>query len=98
VAKLQFHPEAEAEYSDAVLWYEERSPRASARFEVEVERALDRILEAPHSFPRYDAIHRFALVRRFPYSAVYQITEGTVYVVAMAHSSRSPGYWKNRVS
>jgi hypothetical protein len=37
MVELSFHPEAQAEYAAAIRWYQERSPRASARFEAEVE-------------------------------------------------------------
>jgi plasmid stabilization system protein ParE len=59
VAEVVFHPEAKAEYVDAIIWYEQRSARASDRFEAEVETALDRICAAPDSFPRYEDVHRF---------------------------------------
>jgi plasmid stabilization system protein ParE len=35
-------------------------------------------------------------VNRFPYNVVYRIRELDIYVVAVAHSSRRPDYWKNR--
>jgi len=97
VARLLFHPEAQAEYSDAIRWYEERSERAASRFETEVEHALELIRAAPEMFPRYDDVHRFALLRRFPYSVIYRELSGQLYVIAVAHSSRSPGYWRHRV-
>jgi plasmid stabilization system protein ParE len=94
----QFHPEAQAEYSAAVRWYEEHSPRAAIRFEKEVERVLDLIVAGPDIFPKYDAENRFAIVNRFPYSVVYQVHERAVYVVAVAHASRLPDYWRDRAN
>ena len=36
-------------------------------------------------------------IRRFPFRVVY-INEGTQFtVIAVAHTSREPGYWKYRV-
>lgn len=75
---------------------ETRSPQAASRFEAEVEIVLTRIAADPESFPRYDAIHRFAIVRRFPYSVVYQAISEHIYIAAVAHSSRSLGYWQHR--
>lgn len=93
---ILFHPEAQAEYSAAVAWYQSRSPRAASRFETEVARVLALIGASPEMFPNYDDEHRFAVLHRFPYSIVYQIQSGQVYVVAVAHSSRSPGCWQGR--
>lgn len=96
MANAVFHPEAQAEYDAAVAWYQSRSPRAASRFEAEVEHVLGLIEFSPELFPSYDDDHRFAVLRRFPYSVVYQIQPGQVHVVAVAHSSRSAGYWQGR--
>ena len=93
---LIFHPEADEEYRHAYRWYEERSPRTAQRFEAEVESTLNRVSDEPQLFPKYDATHRFAIVRRFPYSVVYRTLGDRLYVIAVAHSSRSPRYWRDR--
>jgi plasmid stabilization system protein ParE len=96
VAEVAFHPEARDEYDAALIRYQARSPRAAARFEAEVERILGLIAANPDSFPAYDDEHRFAVLRRFPYSVVYQVQPDRAYVVAVAHSSRDAGYWSGR--
>ena len=45
--KLQFHPEAELELIEAALYYELQSPGLGQRFELEVRRATDLLLEHP---------------------------------------------------
>jgi plasmid stabilization system protein ParE len=96
VADIRFHPEAQAEYQVALAWYQARSPQAAARFEAETERVLGLVAANPGMFPLYDDEHRFAMLRRFPYSIVYQGQPDQIFVVAVAHSSRSPGYWQGR--
>ena len=96
VADVAFHPEAQAEYQDALAWYQTRSLRAAARFEAEVERMLGTIGSTPDLFPRYDDEHRFAVLRRYPFSLVYQVQPDRVYIIAVAHSSRSADYWQGR--
>jgi hypothetical protein len=32
----------------------------------------------------------------FPYSIVYQVQSGQIYLVAVAHASRAAGYWQGR--
>jgi hypothetical protein len=41
-------------------------------------------------------LRRFALNDRFPFSIVYSIQGDTLFVIAVAHASRRPGYWKRR--
>jgi toxin ParE1/3/4 len=35
-------------------------------------------------------------VRRFPYKVVYRVREDHIYVIAIAHARRRPGYWRGR--
>ena len=92
---VEFHPEARDDYRDASVWYRGRSPRAAERFEAEVESLLGLVAANPMLFPHYDDEHRVAMLRRFPYSVVYQVQPDRIYVIAVAHSRRSP-YWRDR--
>jgi plasmid stabilization system protein ParE len=96
VADIIFHPEAQEEYEKAMEWYQARSQRAATRFEAEVEALLGRVQLNPDSFPLYDDDHRFAAVRRFPYTLIYQVHSDRIFVVAVAHARRRPDYWKRR--
>ena len=88
MADVRFHPEAQAEYQAALAWYQARSHQAADRFEAEAEHVLDLVAANPAMFPRYDDEHRFAMLRRFPYSVVYQALPDGVYVIAVAHTRR----------
>ncbi|MEW4568585.1 type II toxin-antitoxin system RelE/ParE family toxin [Tautonia sp. JC769] len=93
---VRFHPEAQAEYQDALAWYQVRSRQAAERFEAETDRVLDLIQANPGLFPKYDEEHRFVMLRRFPYSLVYQVQPDQILVVAVAHSRRSADFWQGR--
>lgn len=58
--RVGFHPEALAEVVAAATWYRERSPAAGAAFQAEMDRAIERVLEAPERYPTY-----FADTRRY---------------------------------
>ena len=92
---IGFHPEAAEELEASVIWYSNRSPVAARRFVEEVEHALQEIVRAPTLWPRYDQARRFVL-RRYPYSVIYQERSGLIEVLAVAHAKRRPGYWKHR--
>jgi plasmid stabilization system protein ParE len=96
VISTVFHPEAQEEYQAAFAWYQAHSRRAAIRFEAEVERVIQLIESNSEGFPKYDDLHRYALLRRFPYSIVYQHWVDHIYVIGVVHGSRLPGYWKNR--
>ena len=96
---LSLHPSARQEYIDAVDWYQQRSQASADRFVSEVEHVLAQLGVNPARYGWYDDLHREAVLRRYPYSVVYQVDpSGDVLVVAIAHASREPGYWQGRTS
>ena len=38
------------------------------------------------------------IVEGFPYELIYEIHDDTAVIIAVAHSSRQPGYWRDRTS
>lgn len=96
MAEASIHPDAEAEYEAALGWYLQRSIRAADRFESAFDRAVQAISDSPKRYPRVDALHRYCLLRRYPYSVIYRDDGDFVRVVAVAHSKRLPFYWRGR--
>ena len=93
--------DAEAEGQAAGQWYELRRPGLGGEFLAELIEGLTAIERTPHRFPRINAkgkreFRRYAL-SRFPYHIVYEIRDGVVWVLALAHAHRRPGYWKKRI-
>ena len=94
---LEFHPEAAAEYLEALAWYNERSPRAARNFESAVIRAVEQIQRVPERWPISAAGCRRFLLHQFPFQIVYCTFENRIIVIAVAHTHRRPGYWRNRL-
>ena len=96
--KYTYHPEALVEYADAALYYEERAAGLGGQFTAEVEAALAAVLEAPDRWPRVEEDVRRYLVRRFPYGLLYTVESNQVFILAVMHLSREPGYWRHRAA
>jgi toxin ParE1/3/4 len=96
--RYEFHPEALDEYDAAGHYYAQRQPGLDLRFIVNVEETIQRILEDPHRWRLFDEDVRRCLTRVFPYAVLYTIESGYVLIIAVAHCSREPGYWKHRIS
>ena len=94
----RFHPDALQEYQQAALYYAERDPVLAGRFLDAVEAALQQIVEAPTRWPVLDEDVRRCLTRVFPYGVLFTIEPDFILVVAVMHTSREPGYWKQRLS
>ncbi len=67
---VEFHPEAVAEASAAVRWYKERSDSAADAFLAELDRGIEKIVQAPRMWPEYAKGTRRFLLRRFPFSLI----------------------------
>jgi plasmid stabilization system protein ParE len=92
-----FHPEAGAEYTQAVEYYAAIRPELGNRFYDEIERLVGEIGRQPERFFRFSPPARRALSREFPYSVVYLEQPDRVWIVAVMHAKRRPGYWKYRL-
>jgi plasmid stabilization system protein ParE len=95
--RLHLAKEALDEIDEASAWYAGRSGGALAAFLREIDHSLDVILEAPHRWPLGFHQTRRYLCSTFPYAIIYVFEDDVVTVVAVAHSSRRPGYWRNRL-
>jgi plasmid stabilization system protein ParE len=95
---LRFDDEAVEEMDAAAKWYEARRENLGLEFVAEVRQALIAIANAPHTWPVAGGeprARRF-LLRRFPYSIVYIQLDAEIRILAVAHTSREPGFWRTR--
>ncbi len=95
--RLEFHPEAELELIEGALHYELQVPGLGERFEAEVRRATDLLLERPEIGQPVDPELRRFILPRFPFTLLYSATSEVIRVEAVAHQSRLPGYWRARI-
>lgn len=103
MTRLPFHPDALAEFRAAVALHEEDRPGFGALL---IEAVTDKVGQAAR-FPRsgtplagFDERHdvRQFAVRQFRYLVVTAlVTRVERTVIAVAHTSREPGYWRDRL-
>lgn len=90
-------PAALAELHDAAAFY-----TASANLELglaflaEFEYGVKALLANPKVGAIFRGTRRRYLLRRFPYSIIYQVSAGELRIIAVAHQRRRPGYWAGR--
>jgi plasmid stabilization system protein ParE len=90
--RVSFLEAADAEVDAAPAWYAERSLLAAAGFLQELSKAINRIVEAPHRYPKADQGTRKIRFDRFPYSIYYRVADDGIVVIAVVHAKRRPRY------
>jgi plasmid stabilization system protein ParE len=99
VKKLGFEitDEAETDYKSAVDFYAEDSREAARAFAHEFRAVIALLRERPLiGTPHLEGTRR-KVFSRFPFSVIYDVLPDRVGVIAVAHHSRDPEYWLDRV-
>ena len=93
--KVDIAPAAEGDIREAFAWYRDRNARAAQDFRLEVFSAIERIAQGPLIRAAGENGTRKRILRRFPYTVMYEVNQRTVTILAVAHQRRRPGYWRN---
>ena len=91
--------EADAELTAAADWYERERAGLGDELLVEADRVLEAIAANPNTWPLVPGsgvVRRF-LFTRFPYVAYFVVRDDQIVVLAFGHTSRKPGYWRDRL-
>lgn len=97
MSRVRFHRQALEEFRSQYEWYEQQQPGIGKHFSQELRRAVAAIEGIPEGWPEIRPGIRSRRLHKFPHSILYGIEEdGTVYVYAVMHQRRLPGYWLDR--
>jgi plasmid stabilization system protein ParE len=93
----RLHPEARKDLREAADFYREHADVAlSQALLAEFERCVTLLLRHPDFGSKWRYGKRRLLMRRFPYGVVYDVVGDELRILAVAHHSRRPGYWRGR--
>ena len=95
--KSRFHEAADAELTEAVAYYDGKASGLGDRFLAEVKAATRYIERYPEIAPVIDLGVRAKVLVRFPYSLMYVVEPHELFIVAVAHQSKEPAYWTDRL-
>jgi plasmid stabilization system protein ParE len=95
--RSRFHEAAEAELSEAMTYYDRKAIGLGDRLLSEVKAATRYIEQYPNVAPVIDEGVRAKVLVRFPYSLMYVVDVHELFIVAVAHQSRRPAYWADRL-
>jgi len=95
--KVTFHPEASDEMVESARVFEGKSEGLGFDFLAAVEETTHRIEQFPEAGPIDRANIRKRLVSGFPFTILYEIQSDRIFVAAVMHQHRRPGYWRKRL-
>jgi plasmid stabilization system protein ParE len=101
--RFVIHPAAEQEADDAADWYEREDLALALEFARSYRTMIDDVFVHPRQYPEAEdapegyECRNVVRVGRFPYRIVYAMVGDDIFVLAVAHHHRRPGYWQYRV-
>lgn len=102
MTKVRISRDAARELEEAVQWYEQESPGLGGRLVNAFEHATGLLRgKMPPLLPVDGAARKLGakriILRRFPFSLIVIQRSDEYIVAALAHHSRKPGYWHERI-
>jgi plasmid stabilization system protein ParE len=97
VRSVEFHPEAQNEFAAAARFYEDQRHGLGLDFTVTIQQTYERLLEFPSAGAPFGRRVRRVLVPKFPYGLLYRAESDRIYIIAVMHLHRRPGYWRSRL-
>jgi toxin ParE1/3/4 len=94
---IERHPDAEKELEEAAKFYDSRLLGLGRDFVLEVRNTLALIEQFPLASSKISPNIRKFAVKRFPFNVLYALDDEVIFIVAIMHHRRKPGYWKTRL-
>lgn len=100
--RVRILDEAAEEAIEAAAWYEQKRTGLGVEFSQAVNAALDLLEDEIVPLANMPGVAgaqgaKRLVLRRFPYDIVVREHPEEIIVVAIAHQSRRPGYWRYRL-
>lgn len=96
ILPISLHPLAQRELNESTDYYSDISPSLANRFLDDFDDAAKFIGDNPRAAGLIDRDVRRKLFRKFPFTIFYSLRPDSIRILAIAHQSRRPFYWRGR--
>lgn len=96
--KIRYLDAADAEFQEAIDYYNTQGEGLGFEFSDEVKAALVRIRNYPKAWTPLSQRTRRCQVHRFPYRIIYELRSDLIVIVAIQHHHRRPKNWRKRLA
>lgn len=96
--KYKFHPDALQEFQVQADYYKKINIDLSDRFYLTIEKIISQIRKFPQSGTKVSRRILKNFRKEFPFTVFYSvIDDDSLFILAVAHQKRRPGYWKTNL-
>ena len=96
--KVSLTEEAELELTEGARYYtRESDAQLGGAFISEFERCVELLRQYPEFGAKWRGSTRRLPFRRFPFNIIYAVRPSELRIIAVAHQSRRPSYWRSRI-
>jgi len=95
--RVRLHADADAELSEAAVYLEIERAGYGERFLRAYMSARDLVVTYPEIGESCGPRVRRKRIQGFRYDIIYRVQPGEIFVLAIAHHSRLPHYWRPRL-
>lgn len=94
-----FTEEADRDLADASAWFDVHSGIGGAGFVAMIYEVVENISETPYAAPAWSYAPEFRAwtLRRLAYRVIYEVRDQQIRIIAIAHTSRDPEHWIDRL-
>lgn len=96
-ATFELDAEARRELDDAIAVYEQQRSGRGLAFLDAVDADIELIMRHSDAGRKSRGGFRLFTMAAWPYKLIYSVEDEVIYIWAVAHQSRRPGYWRKRV-
>jgi len=97
VTSFRLHTGAWGDLFESARHYDREVKGLGEDFIDQVTMLLRRLTQFPRLGTPVSRKVRVARVRRFPYDIIYTVEPDHIFVLAIGHQHRRPGWWKKRL-
>jgi len=96
--QIEFHPDVVNDLEGSFNWYEDQLNGLGYQFLDELESGFTAIKNFPDTWANFQYGFKRYILNRFPFSIIYTVSNDQIFVIAIMHNSRKPGYWVDRIT
>ena len=96
--RVRFLEPADAEFEEAISYFDRQVMGLGARFQSEVENTVALIVDHPEIGAPLSKRFRKFRVRKFKHKLIYTLDADEIVIVAVAHPKKRPNYWRRRIA